>query len=140
MHEEPITIETTVNAPIAKVWEYWNDPMHIEMWAYAADDWEATDAQNDLRVGGKFKTHMGAKDKSQGFDFGGTYTVVKNLERIEYTMEDGRKVKVEFMQMPEGVHIRQTFDLEHENSMEDQRKGWQTILDNFKKHVEESML
>jgi uncharacterized protein YndB with AHSA1/START domain len=132
----PITITTTVNAPIDKVWEYWNIPSHIDHWAFASDDWEAKAAENDVRIGGKFKTTMSAKDKSTSFDFEGTYTSVKEHEMIEYDMTDGRHVKVTFEQTPDGVKMTETFDPESENSEEMQRTGWQAILNNFKKYVE----
>lgn len=133
---KPITIQTTINAPMSKVWECWNSPEHIEQWAFADDSWEATNAQNDLKAGGKFSTIMGAKDKSASFEFGGVYSTVKEHELIEYDMSDSRHVKTEFSETPEGVHVVQTFDPESENSEEMQRSGWQSILDNFKKHVE----
>ncbi len=134
----PITVETVVNAPLEKVWNYWNQPEHITQWAFASDDWEAPLAENDLQVGGKFKTIMAAKDKSSSFDFTGTYTVVTDHALIEYDMdgEDHRHVKVEFVNVPEGTKVIETFDPENENSEEMQRSGWQSILDNFKKHVE----
>lgn len=136
MGENAITVETIVNAPMEKVWAYWNKPEHITHWAFATDDWEAPAAENDLRVGGKFKTTMAAKDKSQSFDFGGIYTAVKEHELLEYTLGDARQVKVEFTQVPEGVKIVETFDPENENSKEMQKNGWQAILDNFKKYTE----
>lgn len=138
MNTTSITIETVINAPIAKVWEYWNQPNHIEKWAFASDDWEAYGAKNDLRVGGTFKTTMAAKDKSYSFNFEGTYTVVNVNERIEYDMDDMRHVKTEFSETPEGTKVVQTFDAEQENSVEMQREGWQAILNNFKKYVEQN--
>jgi uncharacterized protein YndB with AHSA1/START domain len=134
--KKTITIETIVNAPIEKVWQYWNEPEHITKWAFASDDWEAPHAENDLKVGGTFKTVMSAKDKSQSFDFGGTYTAVNNHELIEYEIGDGRKVSTTFSPTSEGVKITQTFEIEGQNSEELQRNGWQAILDNFKKHTE----
>jgi uncharacterized protein YndB with AHSA1/START domain len=131
-----ITVETTVNAPIEKVWEFWNDPQHIVEWAFASNDWEAPSAENDLKVGGKFKTVMAAKDKSTSFDFNGIYTNVKKHELIEYNIEDGRHVSITFAEVPGGIKITETFEMEHENSEEKQRSGWQAILENFKKHVE----
>jgi uncharacterized protein YndB with AHSA1/START domain len=136
MEKIPITVETTINAPIAKVWEYWNEPDYITHWAFASDDWEAPSAENDLRVGGKFTTTMAAKDKSESFDFSGTYTDVKEHELIEYDMDDGRHVKIEFSEVPEGVRVTETFDPENENTEELQRSGWQAILENFRKYVE----
>jgi len=135
MNNEPITVQAIVRAPIAMVWECWNAPEHITQWAFASDTWEASAAENDLRVGGNFKTRMAAKDGSAAFDFGGTYTAVREHALIEYDF-DGRHVKTIFEDAPEGVKITQTFDPENVNSFEMQRSGWQTILDNFKKHVE----
>ena len=137
MNTQPITIQTIINAPLSKLWEYWNKPEHITHWAFASDDWEAPAAENDVRVGGKFKTVMAAKDKSASFDFGGTYTMVREHSLIEYDMDgDSRHVKIEFKQVQEGVKIVETFDPEQENSEEKQREGWQSILNNFKKYVE----
>ncbi len=136
MNKNPITVEAVVNASIIKAWEYYNKPEHIVQWAFASDDWEAPAAENDVRVGGRFKTTMAAKDKSVSFDFTGTYTDVKEYELIEYDMDDGRHAKVEFTKVPDGVKVTVTFDPENENSEEMQRGGWQAILDNFKKHTE----
>ncbi len=136
MNISTITVETIIKARVEKVWEYWNKPEHITKWAFASDDWEAPTAENDLRVGGKFRTVMAAKDKSTSFDFMGVYTVVQECELIEYDMSDGRHVKVEFAAADEGTNIIETFDPEHENSEEMQRSGWQAILDNFKKYTE----
>ncbi len=134
--KESITIQTIVKAPIAKVWECWNLPEHIPGWAFASDDWEATPVDNDLREGGRFKTIMGAKDKSFSFDFSGTYTNIKEPEVVEYDLDDGRHVKTVFTETPEGVEIVQTFDPEDVNTIEKQRDGWQAYLDNFKKYTE----
>ena len=133
---DPITVQTTVNAPRARVWDCWNLPDHVTQWAFASEDWEAPDSENDLRVGGTFKTVMAAKDGSASFDFTGVYTAVREHELIEYDMSDGRHVKIEFAETPGGVKVSETFDPESENSEELQRSGWQAILDNFKKHAE----
>jgi uncharacterized protein YndB with AHSA1/START domain len=131
-----ITVQTTVNAPIETIWEYWSRPQHIKKWAHASDDWHTTYAENDLRIGGKFISRMEAKDGSFGFDFGGTYDAVKENEYIEYTMGDGRKVKISFTTRDNATEIIETFDAETVHSIEMQRNGWQAILDNFKKYTE----
>jgi uncharacterized protein YndB with AHSA1/START domain len=131
-----ITVQTTVNAPIQKVWEYWNTPEHINGWAFADASWGAEAKHNDLKTGGAFKITMFAKDKSTSFDFTGTYDNVAENKLIEYTLTDGRRVKIEFEKTPAGVRITETFEPEAENTEEKQRSGWQAILDNFKKYVE----
>lgn len=57
-------------------------------------------------------------------------------ELVEYRMGDGREVRVEFDEQPDGVRVRETFDAEDENPAEMQREGWQAIVDNFRRHVE----
>lgn len=136
MTEKSITVQATINAPVEKVWTYWNEPKHIMGWAFASDDWHAPKAKNDLRVDGTFSTTMAAKDGSFSFDFEGVYTKVDNHKTIAYTLGDGRKVHVSFV--PEGNQTRviEKFEPEGENPEEMQRGGWQAILDNFKKYTE----
>lgn len=131
-----ITVEATVNAPVEKAWTYWSEPKHITKWCQASDDWHAPNAENDLRTGGNFKTTMAAKDGSFSFDFGGVYTNVQPHKLIEYTIGDGRKVKIVFAANGKQTKITETFDAEQENPVEMQRGGWQAILDNFKKYTE----
>lgn len=134
-----ITVETTVNAPATKVWNFWNQPEHIKNWCHASDDWHAPFAESNLRPGGKFKTTMAAKDGSFSFDFGGEYTSVIENQLIEYTMGDGRRVRVEFVDKGNATSVTEKFDMENTHSEEMQRSGWQSILDNFKKYTEESV-
>lgn len=131
-----ITIETVVNAPIEKVWEAWTNPEHITQWSFASDDWHTPWAKNDLQAGGSFSSRMEAKDGSMGFEFGGVYDTVTTNEHIAYTMEDGRKVKIDFTADGNYTKVLQRFDAESENSVEMQQAGWQAILDNFKKYTE----
>ena len=131
-----ITVETTVNAPIEKVWSYFTQPQHVKNWNNASDDWHTPRAENDLQVGGNFVYRMEAKDGSFGFDFGGTYDAVNENEYLEYTIGDGRKVKISFIPHGTSTKVIETFEAETTNSVELQRTGWQSILDNFKKYTE----
>lgn len=136
MNNEAITVTTTVNAPVAKVWTLWNGPEHITKWASASEDWHTSRAENDPRTGGKFTSRMEAKDGSAGFDFEGVYDDVRENEHIAYTMGDGRKVTIDFTADGDATKIVQTFDPESENPREMQQGGWQAILDSFKKYAE----
>lgn len=132
-----ITVEAIIPAEQSKVWAAWTMPEHITKWCAASDDWCAPRAENDLRVGGKFMTRMEAKDGSAGFDFNGVYDIVEPENRIEYTMEGGRKVAITFETIDGGCRVVESFDPEDENPLEMQRVGWQSILDNFKRYVSE---
>lgn len=86
--------------------------------------------------GWKVQDRYGAKNKSSSFDFTGAYTSVKEHELIEYDLDDGRHVKVNFARLPDGVQVTETFEAEKINPEEMQRAGWQAILNNFRKYVE----
>lgn len=133
---EKITIESSIDAPVEKVWAAYTEPEAIKVWNAASDDWHTTEAENDLRVGGRFRSRMEAKDGSEGFDFAGTYDAVVEHARIAYTMEDGRTVNVTFAPEGEGTRVTVAFDPESQNPHDMQRAGWQAILDRFKAFVE----
>lgn len=132
---EKITVQTEINAPVEKVWEYWTNPIHIIQWNAASPDWHTPRATNDLRVGGKFNSRMEARDGSMGFDFEGVYSAVEQYKRIAYGLEDGRQIDVLFESTAIGTKVTEMFDGETEHSAEQQRAGWQSILDNFKNYV-----
>jgi len=131
-----VSVHVIIHAPVEKVWEYFNSPEYIVKWNFASDDWFSPSATNDLRVGGKFNYRMEAKDGSFGFDFYGVYDEVIENELIEYTLGDNRKVKIMFYAMANKTEVVENFETEEENTVELQRTGWQAILDNFKKQVE----
>lgn len=130
-----ITVETSVRAPVAAVWSAYTTPDDIKQWNTASEDWHTTQSTVDLREGGAFSSRMEAKDGSFGFDFAGTYTKIVPKKLIEYSFGD-RMGAVEFVPSASDVTVRVTFDAEVENSIEQQRQGWQAILNNFAKHVE----
>jgi uncharacterized protein YndB with AHSA1/START domain len=136
--ENPVQliIETNVGASVEKVWRYWTLPEHIIKWNKASDDWHCPSAMNDLKAGGSFSCSMAANDGSFSFEFSGIYDVVNTHEKIQYTLEDGRKVIIDFI--PEGTQTKivESFEAEETNSLDLQQGGWQAILNNFKNYTE----
>ncbi len=131
-----LTVKATVNAPIEKVWQSWNNPEDIIEWCSASPEWHTPKATNDLRVGGNFSSTMAAKDGSMSFDFEGTYTMVEEHRFIAYTMADGRKVGISFEGNSGSTVITEVFEAEEMNPIEMQQAGWQAIMDSFKRYVE----
>lgn len=131
-----ISIETTIKAPVKKVWEYWTAPQHILQWNHASDDWHCPAAINDVKEGGTFSITMAAKDGSFRFDFGGVYEAVKEYERLEYTITDGRKVQVLFTARDNETKVMENFEAETTHPIAMQQSGWQSILNNFKIYTE----
>lgn len=133
-----LTVQAIVPAPVDRVWKFWTSPEDIIKWNNASDDWHTPRAENDLRVGGKFSSRMEARDGSMGFDFEGIYETVKINEQIEYVIGDSRKVRIDFSAIGDETKVVETFEAENTHSIELQQSGWQAILDNFKKYVEEN--
>ncbi len=131
-----IIVTTTIAAPIAEVWQAYTSPDDIKAWNAASADWHTTHAEVDLRVGGKFTSRMEAKDGSFGFDFAGEYTKLIPHQLIEYVFDE-RNVSVNFAEGSDGILVTVSFDPESIHSEEQQREGWQAILNNFAKYVSE---
>ncbi|MFN3404811.1 MAG: SRPBCC family protein [Cytophagaceae bacterium] len=138
MQPQKITITATISADKKKVWDYYSNPEHITRWNFAHESWHCPSAENDLRVGGKMKSRMEARDGSFGFDFIATYTEIKDQQKIVYVMEDGRGAEISFEDIGGKTKITITFLAESQNPVEMQKQGWQAILDNFKKYTEEN--
>lgn len=130
-----ITVSTVVAAPLAAVWHAYTRAEDIMVWNTASPDWHTTAASVDLRVGGKFLSRMEARDGSFGFDFAGEYTRVEPEALLEYRFGD-RMAQVVFAGQAAGVTVTVTFDSEPTHSEEQQRTGWQAILDNFARYVQ----
>ncbi len=133
---EEITVQSSINASLEEVWRRFTTPADVEQWNAASEDWHTTTASNDLQVGGKFNYRMEAKDGSFGFDFWGIYDKIDEFKKLEYTLGDGRRVSVVFEFTGIGTKLTEKFEAEDENPVEMQKLGWQAILDNFKKHIE----
>ena len=131
-----ISIQTTIHAPLEKVWSVWTTPSDITQWNFASQDWCCPKAQINLVVGGEFNYRMEEKNGSVGFDFQGKFILIDENSSIEYVLADDRKVSISFAQTQEGILVSQTFDTEEENTVELQKQGWQSILDNFKEYVQ----
>ncbi len=71
-----------------------------------------------------------------GFDFEGEFTEIAPYRNIRFKLGDDREVNVEFVETENGVKVSENFEAEDEHSAEQQKQGWLSILNNFKKHVE----
>ena len=132
-----IKVQTTINAPISKIWEYWTSEKHVTNWNFAVSDWHCPAATNNLVVGGEFHYTMSDKDNSFSFDFWGTYQKIDIEKYIEIHLGDGRLMKVFFETSGNDTIVTEEFEPEQQNTVEMQQAGWQMILDNFKKYVEQ---
>jgi len=131
-----IAVLNTINASIQKVWDLWTSPEHIRNWNIPFSDWHTPYAENDLKVGGKFKFTMAAKDGSDGFDFEGIYTKIDKFSWIEYRLSDNRTANVHFEENGTEVKLTETFEPEATNSEAMQEQFCNAVIQNFKNYVE----
>ncbi len=131
-----IAVKNTINASIDKVWDLWTLPEHIMNWNIPFSNWHTPFAENDLKVGGKFKFRMTAKDGSDGFDFEGTYTKIEKFSLIEYRLADNRTANVRFENNGTETKLTETFEPEPNISEEMQEQFCQAVIQNFKNYAE----
>ncbi len=131
-----IKVAIIVNESLEKVWECWTHPEHIEEWHNPSDSWYVSDVQIDFKEGGEFKIKMAAMDKSGQGDFTGRYTKIEPHQKIIFTLDDERKVVVNFEERPEGILITEQFEASPHQPRAVQDQSWQAILRSFKDYVE----
>lgn len=131
-----IAVQNSIKASIDKVWDLWTSPEHIMKWNIPFENWHTPYAENDLKVGGKFKFTMAAKDGSDGFDFDGTYTKIEKFSIIEYQLTDNRIANVSFESNGFEVKLTETFEPEAKISEEMQEQFCSAVIQNFKSYVE----
>lgn len=138
MDKQLISVETNIKAPVKEVWKFWTTPVHIKQWNNASADWYTPSAENDLREGGTFSYKMASRDGSNSFNFGGVYDEVKENDLLVYTLDDGREVRIRFKEEGRATRVVEEFEPDgaHPNSV--QKDGWQAILNNFKRYVEQN--
>jgi uncharacterized protein YndB with AHSA1/START domain len=130
-----IKVTTIVKTTPEKAWACFTGDAHVVHWNFASDDWHCPMAKNDLSIGGRFLYQMASKDGSMSFPFEGAYTEIVPFEKIEYVMDDARRVIITFESTADGTVVTEQFDPETQNAIELQQQGWQAILDNYARHV-----
>ena len=135
MNTTKITVQEIIDADKNKVWNYYTNPDHITKWNFADPSWYCPSAENEMKVGGKYRARMEAKDGSFGFDFEAIYSEIIDMKQFTYEF-GGRIATVMFNEINNQTEIIVTFDPENQNPIEMQKGGWQAILNSFKNYTE----
>jgi uncharacterized protein YndB with AHSA1/START domain len=131
-----ITITRLYDAPRSLVFDCWLKPEHLVHWYSAGDGWSTPYAESDGCTGGRFKIGFAGPDGKVAFDFTGTYDEVTAPERIAFTADDGRPMRVEFSDQGGKTLVTLTLTLEPTHSEEQQRHGWTAMLANLETYLE----
>jgi uncharacterized protein YndB with AHSA1/START domain len=84
MSGETLNIERTFQAPAQAVFDAWTSEEVLRRWWRTQRDWETSDAQVDLRVGGAVRVVM-RTDEGREIGGGGVYTEVEPPTRLAFT-------------------------------------------------------
>ena len=87
MSEEPgqvVRIERTFDAPAEEVFDAWTNPAVMRRWFHCGPDWDTSEAEVDLRVGGKVRVVMQKPDGTE-VEANGEYTVIERPHRLVMT-------------------------------------------------------
>jgi uncharacterized protein YndB with AHSA1/START domain len=138
-----LRIERTYDAPARVVFDAWTNPEVMRRWWHAGPDWETTEAEADVRVGGSYRVVM---RRPTGEEYGGSgeYTVVEPPERLAFTWawddeDDGLTslLELEFRERDGATTVVLTHSgLRSDESAQSHTEGWNLVLDNLERVLE----
>jgi uncharacterized protein YndB with AHSA1/START domain len=133
-----LLIERAFQAPAQAVFDAWTNEEVMRRWFHGEHDWETTEAQVDLRLGGAVRVVMRDPDKDAEYGGGGHYTEIDPPTRLAFTWtwdnDEERETLLELdFEEAEGVTtVRLTHSgLRDEESVISHEGGWSNALDNL---------
>jgi uncharacterized protein YndB with AHSA1/START domain len=139
---EPATtlrIERSYRAPAEAVFDAWTSEEVMRRWWHAEHDWETTEAEVDLRVGGVVRVVMRDPGKNAEYGGGGHYTEIDRPNRLAFTwLWDGNDtrqlIELEFEERGGVTAVRFTHSgLWSEEAVRSHEDGWNRCFDNLER-------
>ena len=107
----------------------------MRRWWHAEHDWETTEAEVDLRVGGAVRVVMRDPDKDVEYGGGGRYTEIDPPTRLAFTWiwdgDDTRRtlIEIDFEETDGATTVRFTHSgLWDEEAVRSHEGGWGTVV------------
>ena len=135
-------IERRFDAPAEAVFAAWTSEEVIRRWWQAEHDWETTEAEVDLRVGGTVRVVMRDPNKDVEYGGGGSYTEIEAPTRLAFTWiwdGDTRRTLIELdFEESDGITtVRFTHSgLWDEEAVRAHTEGWGKLLDSLGRALE----
>jgi uncharacterized protein YndB with AHSA1/START domain len=135
--DKTLRIERTFQAPVEAVFRAWTTEEVMRRWWQAAQGWETTAAEVDLRVGGAVRVVMRDPGKDVEYGGGGIYTEVDPPTRLAFTWiwdGDTRRTLIELdFEETDGITlVRFTHSgLWDEEAVRAHEEGWGNVLDGL---------
>jgi uncharacterized protein YndB with AHSA1/START domain len=137
--DKAVHIERTFQAPAEAVFDAWTSEEVIRRWWQVEHDWETSEAEVDLRVGGVVRVVMRDPNKGVEYGGGGRYTEIEPPTRLAFTWiwdGDTRRTLIELdFEETDGITtVRFTHSgLWDEEAVRSHERGWGRILDNLER-------
>jgi uncharacterized protein YndB with AHSA1/START domain len=139
---DTLRIERTYRAPAKAVFDAWTSEEVLLRWWRVERDWETTEAEVDLRVGGVVRVVMRDPDQDAEYGGGGTYTEIAPPTRLAFTWTwdgDTRQtlIQVDFEEAEGVTTVSFTHSgLWDEAAVREHERGWGRLLSNLRRTLE----
>lgn len=137
-----LRIERTFQAPAEAVFEAFTSEEVLRRWWHSGHDWETTEAEVDLRVGGPVRVVMRDPHEEVEYGGGGKYSEVEPPSRLAFTWiwdDDvrGTLIEVDFEESDGTTTVRFTHSrLWDEEAVRSHEDGWGKLFDNLERTLE----
>jgi uncharacterized protein YndB with AHSA1/START domain len=136
---DTLRIERSYRAPAEAVFDAWTSEEVIRRWWHAEHDWETTEAEVDLRIGGVVRVVMRDPGKDAEYGGGGRYTEIDRPNRLAFTwLWDGNDtrqlIELDFEERDGVTAVRFTHSgLWSEEAVRSHEEGWSRCFDNLER-------
>jgi uncharacterized protein YndB with AHSA1/START domain len=140
--ETTLRIERAYRAPAQLVFDAWTSEEVLRRWFHAEHDWETTEAEVDLRVGGVVRVVM--RDPHKDVEYGGSghYTEINPPTRLAFTwIWDGgttrQLIELDFAETDGMTTVHFTHSgLLDEEALRSHEYGWNRAFDNLERTLQ----
>jgi uncharacterized protein YndB with AHSA1/START domain len=137
-----LRIERAYPAPAQVVFDAWTSEEVLRRWFHAEHDWETTEAEVDLRVGGVVRLVMRDPHKDVEYGATGRYTEIDPPTRLAFTwLWDGgatrQLIELDFEETAGVTTVRFTHsNLLDEAALRSHEYGWNRAFDNLQRALQ----
>jgi uncharacterized protein YndB with AHSA1/START domain len=138
-----LRIERTFQAPAERVFEAWTSEEVLRRWFHAERDWETSNAEVDLRLGGAVRVVMRDPAANRDIGGGGTYTEIDPPSRLAFTWawdDDSERqtlIELDFLEAEGRTTVLLTHSaLADEDAVRNHEDGWSKCLANLGRALE----
>ena len=137
-----LRMQRTYEAPAQRVFEAWTSEEVMRRWWHAEHDWETTEAEVDLRVGGAVRVVMRDPQRDAEYGGGGNYTEVEPPTHLAFTWvwddePHETLIEIDFEETDGVTTVRFIHSgLLDEDAVRSHEDGWGKCFDNLERTLE----